>query len=30
MVASWGDEGGPFYETYNYRPDIAEFRRRHL
>jgi hypothetical protein len=27
MVVSWGDEGGPFYETYNYRSDIAEFRR---
>lgn len=27
MVASWGDEGGPFKETYNYRSDIAEFRR---
>lgn len=27
MVASWGDEGGPFKETYNYRSDINEFRR---
>ena len=27
MVASWGDEGGPFLEPYNYRTDISEFRR---
>jgi cell wall-associated NlpC family hydrolase len=26
-VASWGDEGGPFRENYNYRSDIAQFRR---
>ena len=29
MVVSWGDVHGndPYYETYNYRSDIDEFRR---
>src|SRR6266511_3173417 len=26
-VVSWGSEGGPFYAVYNYRDDIAQFRR---